>query len=68
MQIRPKHASYNAGKSKVYSWLKEFGHLSPIFFIERMPFKETRDYVKRILAKESIYNALLGKNLKINFS
>jgi len=42
-------ASYNAGEEKVRKWAKKNGHLRPIEFINTIPYKETRTYVKRVL-------------------
>jgi len=42
-------ASYNAGEDRVHRWAKVNGHLKPIEFINTIPYKETRTYVKRVL-------------------
>jgi soluble lytic murein transglycosylase len=42
-------AAYNAGRSRVREWLKKGGYESYDEFIEDIPFRETKDYVKRIL-------------------
>jgi len=42
-------ASYNAGEEKVHKWAKKNGHLNPIEFINTIPYRETRTYVKRVL-------------------
>lgn len=49
-------ASYNAGENKVRSW-KSYG--DPYLFIETIPFKETREYVKRVLYNYYVYKDLL---------
>ncbi len=51
-------AAYNAGSGAVNRWRTAFGNLSRDEFIENIPYKETRDYVKRIVAATTIYNAL----------
>jgi soluble lytic murein transglycosylase-like protein len=41
-------ASYNAGKSRVRRWLAESGRMELDRFVERIPFNETRNYVRRV--------------------
>ncbi len=41
-------ASYNAGPGNVSKWLKEKGAIDPDEFVETIPFKETRGYVKNV--------------------
>ena len=49
-------AAYNAGGTPVGRWLKERGTLDPDFFIETIPYRETREYVARVLAFSVIYD------------
>ena len=56
-------AAYNAGSYRVKKWLNSFGDLSEELFIERIPFKQTREYVKKVIPNELIYNTLLNKSL-----
>lgn len=53
-------AAYNAGPSRVTSWIGLFGDprdpsVDPINWIERIPFSETRNYVQRILESLVVY-------------
>ncbi len=48
-------ASYNAGPYRVKSWLKNSESLPADIWIETIPFKETREYVKSVLAYQQIY-------------
>jgi soluble lytic murein transglycosylase len=41
-------AAYNAGKSRVRRWLRESGKMELDRFVERIPFNETRNYVRRV--------------------
>lgn len=41
-------AAYNAGKSRVRRWLGENGRIELDRFVERIPFNETRNYVRRV--------------------
>lgn len=60
-------ASYNAGPSAVDRWLKRNKDTDLDLFIEEIPYKETRNYVKRVLQTYGIYNFLYrnkdGKNV-----
>ncbi|MBI1944355.1 MAG: lytic transglycosylase domain-containing protein [Deltaproteobacteria bacterium] len=58
-------AAYNGGAPNVARWLAEFRSLELELFIERIPFRETRDYVKRVLAVEAMYRALAGGALAL---
>lgn len=51
-------AAYNAGAGAVNRWRKAFGTLSRDEFIENIPYQETRDYVKKIIAYMPVYRAL----------
>ncbi len=51
-------AAYNAGAGAVNRWRKSFGELPKDEFIESIPYMETRDYVKKIVAYMEIYRAL----------
>ena len=51
-------ASYNAGKSRVDRWLKEFGDTDMVEFVERIPFYETRNYVQKVLSNKAHYSLL----------
>jgi len=48
-------ASYNAGPHRVKSWLKNLKAIPADIWIETIPFKETRNYVKSVLAYQEIY-------------
>jgi soluble lytic murein transglycosylase len=53
-------AAYNAGASRVRRWSRRTGVDDPEMFIERIPFTETRDYVRIVLRNVEIYRALHG--------
>jgi soluble lytic murein transglycosylase-like protein len=42
-------AGYNAGPGRVNQWLGEWGNVPTDEFVERIPYKETRAYVKRVM-------------------
>ncbi|WP_299072372.1 lytic transglycosylase domain-containing protein [uncultured Paraglaciecola sp.] len=58
-------ASYNAGWRRVKQWLPKQDTIPLDLWIETIPFKETRNYVKAVLAYQQIYSQHLGnsKNL-----
>jgi len=49
-------AAYNAGADPVARWVDARDALEPDFFIETIPYKETREYVARVLAFSVIYD------------
>lgn len=49
-------AAYNAGPARLSQWLQLRGHLPTDIFIETIPFKETREYVARVLAFTQLYD------------
>jgi soluble lytic murein transglycosylase len=54
-------ASYNAGPHRIKKWLK-YGKTMPAdVWIETIPFKETRNYVKSVLAYQEIYQHKPGQ-------
>jgi soluble lytic murein transglycosylase len=53
-------AAYNAGASRVDRWRKKPGATDHELFIERIPYTETRDYVRIILRNRDLYAALYG--------
>ena len=51
-------AAYNAGAHNVDRWRKSIGPVPVDEFIERIPFAETRDYVKKVLSAAAVYRQL----------
>ncbi|MCW5236197.1 lytic transglycosylase domain-containing protein [Verminephrobacter eiseniae] len=50
-------AAYNAGPGRPRSW-RNGPELDAAIWIENIPFAETRDYVKKVLANTTVYAAL----------
>jgi soluble lytic murein transglycosylase len=48
-------AAYNSGSGSVRRWLGERGGDDFDVFVERIPFDETRNYLKRVLSSEAAY-------------
>jgi len=51
-------ASYNAGPGNFAKWRKQFAKTDLETFIESIPFIETREYVKIVLANYAAYHSL----------
>lgn len=58
-------ASYNAGPYRVSRWLKERPELPADMWIETIPYKETREYVKSVLAYQQIYEHKVGQSTQL---
>jgi soluble lytic murein transglycosylase len=58
-------ASYNAGPYRVRTWLKNKPRLPADIWIETIPYKETRDYVKSVLAYQQIYQITSGQQSSV---
>ncbi len=49
-------AAYNAGPHRVDHWLPESGAIDARIWIEAIPFRETRQYVRRVMTAETIFH------------
>ncbi len=59
-------AAYNAGPGRVRRWLNvSGGKLDAVTFIETIPFAETRNYVKNVLAYDAYYRYFMGQPDKL---
>jgi soluble lytic murein transglycosylase-like protein len=54
-------AGYNAGPVRVRRWVAKNPNYEIDEFIEFIPYNETRDYIKSVLARQVIYKNLLNK-------
>ena len=62
-------AGYNAGPNRVAQWLKTIGDprdgkIDMVDWIEMIPFRETRDYVQRIMEGVTVYRDRLNGPFK----
>ena len=53
-------AAYNAGGSRVRRWRRRAGVDDPELFVERIPYRETRNYVKIVQTNREVYARLYG--------
>ena len=59
--------AYNAGPNRIKSWIKRYGdpnrgEISFIDWIELIRFKETRNYVQRVIENINVYKYTLNKD------
>lgn len=52
-------AAYNAGPSRARKW-RQGPNLDGAIWAENVPFTETRDYVKKVLANATVYGVILS--------
>lgn len=54
-------AAYNAGPHRVERWRPAEQNVSADLWIENIPYRETREYVRRVIAYTTIYERRLGR-------
>lgn len=60
-------AAYNAGPHRVDAWLPSDASLDALVWIENIPFNETRKYVRRVLAAQTIFHwRLTGETRRLS--
>ncbi len=55
-------AAYNAGPHRVNAWLPEQSELPADVWVDTIPFTETREYVRAILAYTALFEWKMNKN------
>ena len=60
-------AAYNAGAGHVRDWIAAYGDprdpgVDPMDWVERIPFTETRNYVQRVMANVTMYQARFAED------
>ncbi|HZA14488.1 MAG TPA: transglycosylase SLT domain-containing protein, partial [Myxococcaceae bacterium] len=53
-------AAYNAGPAVVAEWINSGGQVPLDLFVELIPYRETRGYVKQVIADYHLYETLYG--------
>lgn len=59
-------AAYNAGPGQVVNWLKNHPVKQMDIWIETLPFQETRNYLKNIIAFYTVYEYRMQKQSNLN--
>ncbi len=60
-------AAYNAGPLRVEAWMPSLGAVDARIWIENIPFNETRNYVRRVLAADAIFHwRLTGETRRVS--
>lgn len=54
-------AAYNGGRGNVRQWIERYGWTKDFKDIEQIPFKETREYVEKVMHSKKRYNELYGR-------
>jgi soluble lytic murein transglycosylase len=57
-------AAYNSGSTPVDRWRRTYPGLSDDEFIENIPYRETREYVKKVFTSMAIYKSLYSLDSK----
>lgn len=57
-------AAYNAGPHRIHRWLGNINGLHMDEFIDHIPFKQTRGYVKKVIKHYNIYKNLYSKKVE----
>ncbi len=53
-------AAYNAGPNRIQQWLPQGHTLDADTWVDTIPYRETRNYVKNVMAFSTVYAYLLG--------
>lgn len=62
-QLAPAIGAYNAGPGAMDKWIASHGGMELDEFVERVPYRETRRYIRRVLETYMVYRRLGGKPL-----
>lgn len=60
--LAPTIASYNADRERVQVWWNEAKELPEELFIDSIPYRETRTYVRQVLANYAMYQRAFGRS------
>ena len=65
--------AYNAGPNRIKSWIKRYGdpnknEINFIDWVELIRFKETRNYVQRVIENINVYKRILNKDKSIQIN
>jgi len=54
-------AAYNAGPTNVKRWLEKYNNMPADAWIEMVPYRETRNYIKNVMSYTAIYQMMLNQ-------
>ncbi len=54
-------AAYNGGRGNVKQWMQRYGWSKEFADIQQIPFKETREYVEKVMYNKKRYQELYGR-------
>ncbi|MEL7634785.1 MULTISPECIES: lytic transglycosylase domain-containing protein [Sporomusa] len=54
-------AAYNGGRGNVKQWMQRYGWSEDFADIKQIPFKETREYVEKVMHNKKRYQELYGR-------
>jgi len=54
-------AAYNAGPTNVRRWLEKYNNMPADAWIEMVPYRETRNYIKNVMSYTAIYQMMLNQ-------
>ena len=60
-------AAYNAGPNRVVEWERRYPVSNMLLFMDLIPFRETRNYVSKILCNNYWYEKLYADKNKSSF-
>ena len=60
--LAPTIASYNADRERVQIWWNEAKEVPEELFIDSIPYRETRAYVRQVLANYAMYRRAFGQS------
>jgi len=58
-------AAYNAGPNRAKRWQPKYTPMAGDIWIETIPYKETRNYVKNVMTYQAIYRSHLGQDIRL---
>ena len=64
-QVERALAAYNAGPGAVARWKRRLGEVPNDVFVEEIPYRETRDYVRAVLSWQRKYEYLQSARVRL---
>jgi len=64
-EVEQALAAYNAGPGAVARWKRRLGDIPSDVFVEEIPYRETREYVRSVLSWQRKYEYLLAARIQL---